>query len=107
MNWIHVDVDEALELLKKADVEADAYYQYIKSAQALSDTIAACWKGNSGEALQEQLDNWMSAQKASVSKIRQNIVELRAALENLQNTDGALAVGISGGNHHSGGGRRG
>jgi len=107
MNWIHVDVDEALELLKKADAQTDAYYQYNRSAQALSDTVAACWKGSSGEALQTQLDNWMTAQKASTAKIRQNIVELRAALENLQNADGALAAGISGNSHHSGGGRRG
>ena len=109
MNLLEVDVDNALALLKQADEEVNTYLAHAKTAQALADTVATCWQGESGKQMQEQLEAWIRAQHASANKIRQNIVELRAALENLQNADTSLAARIGGNtdSHYSGGGRRG
>lgn len=97
MSLIQVDVDNALAVLNKVDAAAQTYKSHASQGQALAEAVAAAWKGNSGEAMQEKIEQWVASQKSVAEQILERSAELRRRLNELAAADSALADRISGG----------
>ncbi len=104
MSSVQVDIEEALEILKKIDTTAQIYLEYQKAAQEIADELEQCWQGTSGQTVHEKAILIKVKQEKIANKILEASQEVQKQLQLLAQADAELAEAID---HYSGGGRRG
>lgn len=91
LTQIMVDLESARSTLDEMDSLAEECLEKVKTMQNLAATLSNCWKGDSGNAVQETLTDWCEKQDNIADRIRVQTSQVRKRLDKLEASDAALA----------------
>lgn len=94
MTQIKIDLESARSTLAQMDALSEECLEKVKTMNALAASLANCWKGDSGDAVQEIAAEWNVKQTDISERIKAQTAKVRKKLDAMVETDAALAAYI-------------
>lgn len=88
---LKVNVDAAREILSELSTLADQLEDLEAEGKELKALVTESWQGNSGDAMWDQIDQWMIGQSRIVKSLRSFHKNGNQRLDELVEADAALA----------------